>query len=608
MDTEKLALAGGTLTGQLITDNLGIEFEDSDTNPACAAGNYNIFADLSETTLKKCINGVATVLDTTGGTPSFDQVTAGTNTAALVMGTGGTLGVSGSGTIAATSVPWSGISSVDAEVAALAGVTSATDRLFYFTGSGTGDLATFTSAGRAILDDANASAQRTTLGLVIGTNVQAEDTELTQIAGLSCSNDQILKEAGGVWTCAADATAGSGTFLGLTDTPGSFTAGRFVRANAGATALVEDADFYNDLSNDWLFFGNRTYQNFTPVDNETGFFSQMQVNLPSGTLGVRGFVFKPNITAGNNAPVGGFDCSMRSDQSNGNDSDVGEHFCYGGMHDGINASAVAGTNLFGQDMHVGRQSTASTNIGLIGVAAGVHSETALQNAIPSIGMHIWSADSGPWAPTLRAGSAIQVEGDTGFEWAFRYFTSGLGNANNIEPNYGVDQHGRILLTETAEVGNPGANKLFQYSKDSGGTTIWCYRDSAGTETCPDEGGGSAVVALSVVVGDGVSVVPTGVVEYLEVPFACTINRVTMLADQSGSLVVDIWKDTYANYPPLDADSITASAVPTITTAVKSQDSTLTGWTTAVTAGDILAFNVDSSTTITQATVSLKCTK
>ena len=86
------------------------------------------------------------------------------------------------------------------------------------------------------------------------------------------------------------------------------------------------------------------------------------------------------------------------------------------------------------------------------------------------------------------------------------------------------------------------------------------------------------------------------------------NPLQGLADVSGSAVVDIWKDTYANYPPLNADSITASAVPTISTAVKSQDATLTGWTTSIVAGDILAFNVDSVTTIKQLTVSLKCTK
>lgn len=117
-----------------------------------------------------------------------------------------------------------------------------------------------------------------------------------------------------------------------------------------------------------------------------------------------------------------------------------------------------------------------------------------------------------------------------------------------------------------------------------------------------------VATLTFIIDGGGSAITTGQKGHLEVPFACTINQVTMMADQSGSIVVDIWKDTYANYPPTDADSITASAVPTISAALKSQDATLTGWTTSVAAGDILAFNVDSASTVTRVTISLKVTK
>lgn len=114
--------------------------------------------------------------------------------------------------------------------------------------------------------------------------------------------------------------------------------------------------------------------------------------------------------------------------------------------------------------------------------------------------------------------------------------------------------------------------------------------------------------ITFVIDGGGAAITTGVKGDLYIPFGCTIEQWTLLADQSGSAVVDIWKDTYANAPPTIADVITASAKPTLSGAAKNQSSTLTGWTTAIAAGDVLRFNVNSATTVQRVTISLRVRK
>jgi hypothetical protein len=115
-------------------------------------------------------------------------------------------------------------------------------------------------------------------------------------------------------------------------------------------------------------------------------------------------------------------------------------------------------------------------------------------------------------------------------------------------------------------------------------------------------------SITYVIDGGGATITTGIKGDLRIPFACTIVGATALADQSGAIVVDVWKDTYTNFPPTDADTITASAPVTITASgTKSEDNTLTGWTTAIAADDILRFNVDSVTSIQRLTISLEVT-
>lgn len=129
-----------------------------------------------------------------------------------------TVNTSSGATIATTT--WATL--MDADLAALAGLTSAADRLPYFTGSGTAALATFTSAARNLLDDDDTSAMRTTLGLAIGTNVQAYDAELAALAGLTSAADRVPYFTG-------SGTAALGTFTSY---------GRSLVASADRAALM----------------------------------------------------------------------------------------------------------------------------------------------------------------------------------------------------------------------------------------------------------------------------------------------------------------------------------------------------------------------------------
>lgn len=121
---------------------------------------------------------------------------------------------------------------------------------------------------------------------------------------------------------------------------------------------------------------------------------------------------------------------------------------------------------------------------------------------------------------------------------------------------------------------------------------------------------SSDIGVNFIIDGGVSTITTGLYGGMEVPFAMTITGWTLLSTDgtTGSIVIDVWKNTYANFPPTVANTITSTDKPTISSAVKGQNTAVSVWTTSVAKGDILYFNVGSVTSLKRVAITIIGTK
>jgi len=105
-------------------------------------------------------------------------------------------------------------------------------------------------------------------------------------------------------------------------------------------------------------------------------------------------------------------------------------------------------------------------------------------------------------------------------------------------------------------------------------------------------------------GAGTALV-AGQTGYLTIPFACTISAWNMSVD-TGTATVDVWKIATGTAIPTVSNTITASALPAIASNTSLHSTTLTGWTTAVAANDIVGINLKTTASATVVNLTLEC--
>ncbi len=135
---------------------------------------------------------------------------------------------------------------LDEDLDSIALLGTAADKMLYTTAENTWTEADLTSAGRALLDDADVSAQRTTLGLVIGTNVQAFGDVLDDLNTLSApvSDGQFIVATGaGAFAYESTTTARTSLGVGEGDTP--TLTGLTLVGNNACVRLEDDSGNYS---------------------------------------------------------------------------------------------------------------------------------------------------------------------------------------------------------------------------------------------------------------------------------------------------------------------------------------------------------------------------
>jgi len=129
----------------------------------------------------------------------------------------------------------------------------------------------------------------------------------------------------------------------------------------------------------------------------------------------------------------------------------------------------------------------------------------------------------------------------------------------------------------------------QITEQSDGATWSSYTDTGG-------GGGSSSAAVLRLAAPYFPE-PEEIAYEPQIPASSSVGLTANQKVRTLGVVVD-GSDIFANYPPTVADTITAAAKPTVTTAFAAQSTAVGTWNTTVTAGDVFGWNLDSITSFT----------
>lgn len=200
-------------------------------------------------------------------------------------------------------------------------------------------------------------------------------------------------------------------------------------------------------------------------------------------------------------------------------------------------------------------------------------------------------------------------GATGTSGGIPYFSSSTGLASS-----GVLTANELVLgggaggTPTV-VASLGTTTTLLHGNASGAPTfsaVSLSADVTGTLAASSLPSNTKVRSFGTTFGDtGGSALTSGSVVYFTIPYTCTISAWNATVD-AGTVTFDIWKIATGTAIPTVTNTITASALPAISTGTALHSTTLTGWTTSVSANDIVGIQLKTVATAKYAELDVEC--